>query len=213
MSYLEELRVFCEENGVDDQAREKMEDCEQWEVEAVLAQGGLTGVRNPSAAMISRLKTVHKGDGKGKGGRKGGAKGFENWNEDLQKQVEDFIWEKELDQRASDAIKECTDRVAEALLQKPMDDARNPSAVCLSLLKRIEQDLNGWGGRGNDRGGKGWGRDDGKGKGKGGRYGKNDGGYGGKNDGGYGGKKGGGKRGSPYESYGKGSGSKGYNPY
>jgi len=199
MSHFDELREFCDENGVDDQAREKMEACEGWEIKAVLAQGGLTDCRNPSAAMMSRLRTVQKG--KGKGGRKGGAKGFDNWNENLQKEVEDFIWEKQLDTRAAEAIKEVSERVAEALLQKPMDDARNPSAVCLSLLKRIEQDFNGWHGRG---GGKGWGRDEGKGgKGKGGGYGRNDGGYG-KSDGGYG-KKGGGKRGAPYESYGKNS--------
>lgn len=199
MSHLEELREFCIENGVDDQAREKIEEGEPWEIDAVLAQGCLTGARNPSATMISRLKAVQKGKGKG---RCKGAKGFDNWSDRVQQEVEDYIWQKELDTRAADAIKECDERVAKELLRRPMDDARNPSAVCLSLIKRIEQEFQGKGGKGKGKGGK----DDRKG------------GYGGGKDRkGYGGRDGGkgkrdGKNRSVYEGYGKDQG-KGYTPY
>ncbi|CAK0841404.1 unnamed protein product [Prorocentrum cordatum] len=160
-SAVEEFLFAAE--GLDEKASQALRDADPEVQKAVLARGDLTGTRDPSAALIARIRN------KGMGGKGGGAAAAV-----AAVDVEAYLAENDpLDERAQTAL-----RTAPAWVQAgvvaggEVKGAKNPSAALIARLNTIQTGgggggpdpwggwggMGGWGGKGWGGWGKGWGK-------------------------------------------------------
>jgi len=168
-----DVDAFCLESGLDEKATTELKNLDEASQREVLGRGSLTNTRNPSAVLLSRIRQLNQGGGGGGGGggRKGGYSAKNR--DDLEEEVTRFAKENDLDERATACLRESdADILTELFARGPLTDARNPSAMALSRIRSIKDDIaSGKIQRGGSRGkggSKGYdGGDKGKGKGKG----------------------------------------------
>jgi len=169
---------FCQDNGIDDDAARKLKECDYDMQCLVIGRGPLSDARNPSSVLLSRIRQANQGCA----GLPRKPKGPPQDRGKLNQEIDAFVRENQLDERAHTCLLESEEEVCRELFGRPLKDARNPSAVVLSLIRKIKHDIDKGCfrsrddvpryreplGRGVDygKGGKGY-DDKGKGKGKG----------------------------------------------
>jgi len=163
-----DVDAFCADNGIDEDAAIKLRECDYDTQCLVIGRGPLSDARNPSSVLLSRIRQANQGmNGLP---RKPKIPGGDRAQ--LNRDIENFVRDNYLDERANTCLMESEEEVCREVFKRPLKDARNPSAVVLSLIRQVKHDLdngvpfrdNRKGGKGGDKGGKGY--DKGKGKGK-----------------------------------------------
>lgn len=146
-----DAEVFIESNGLDERAAEAFRTCGAEVQQAVMERGDLKDARNPSSAVLGRMK-----DAKAEVGAGGGSWGGAGAGGAAPEEVEEFITSSGLDERAADAFRGCNPDVQRIVLDRGgLEDARNPSSAVLGRIKDA-QSLCSQGGFGGGGGGGGW---------------------------------------------------------
>jgi len=155
------LEDFIRANGIDDRAADTLRQCSSRVQEAVLDRGDLHGTRNPSSALLSRIRDATPAHGSGNGysdrdgqggssrgysrddyGGHGGHGGKDARSYSMGDAVEEFIRANYLDERASEALRSCPPDCQEAVLNRgDLQGTRNPSSVLLSRLRDLQGPL------------------------------------------------------------------------
>jgi hypothetical protein len=118
--------TFLLENGIDEKATEIFLACDAGVQEAVMARGDFADARNPSAALLGRIREAKKAGAAGQA-----PSGYS---------VEQFVTENELDERAIQTLMECSPHVQQVVMARgDLKDARNPSAALLGRIKEANQ--------------------------------------------------------------------------
>lgn len=146
-----DVEEFITANDLDERAADSIRGCNPEVQQVVMERGDLTDCRNPSAVILARIKDAGK---RGVGSRGGATAKPE--------EVEKFIEENTLDERAADALRSCTAQVQRIAIDRGnLQDARNPSAVILGRIRDAQNSRDMGGGQGfMDMGGKGMGKMD-----------------------------------------------------
>jgi len=159
----EDIDDFILDNDLDDRAADALRGSKPAVQRVVLDRGTLRDTRNPSSAVLGRIKDAQlgsSGPGQGSGAvrsaghpaasRESSTIQWAGGNaEDLEafKNVEDFITANDLDERAADAIRGCGLEVQQAVLARgSLRDARNPSSALLGRIKDVSNILGPTGG-------------------------------------------------------------------
>jgi len=139
-----EIDEFVRANDVDDRAAADLKDCPAEVQRRVLARGDLSSARNPSAALLVRIRDARVeargGSGGGSGGwMTGGGMGLPSSGD-----VEDFIKSNNVDSSAAEALRSASPTVKRVVITGGnISGADNPSAA---LLARIRDARAGGGG-------------------------------------------------------------------
>jgi len=164
MSIEEEMETFIEDNQLDGEASGILRELDESLARELLDRGPLTDARNPSAVVLSRLRSIKTAEKNQRfGSLPPGKPKMDLGN--LQREISKYVRDNELDERAESSLKEADENVLRELLSAgPLTDARNPSAVVMARLKEIQRDLDrddtytargkGGGGGGGGHGGK-----------------------------------------------------------
>jgi len=155
-----DVDAFCADNALDNEATTQLKNLDPEMQKEVLGRGPLTDARNPSAVLLSRIRKLR--DGPNRSRRSTALSDGER--KDLEHKVKRFIEDNDLDERASACLRESDDEILKELFARgPLTGARNPSAMVLSRIRSIKDDI------ADGRVGKSQRRDydDDKGKGKG----------------------------------------------
>jgi len=150
MGLEDELDEFIEKSGVDSRAGDALKAEAEDVKREVMQRGDLTDCRNPSAALMSRIKVAKenlsaKSSGGGGGSsivasrersrsprRSGGGGGGGPTKDEL----EGFISDNKIDDSAADQLRECDGPVQKQVMERgSLTDCRNPSAVCLGRIR------------------------------------------------------------------------------
>jgi len=123
-----EIDDFIRANDVDDRAAADLRDCPPEVQRKVLARGELSSARNPSAALLARIRDARASGGGGGGEGAGGPRS----NAD----VEDFIRTNGVDESAADSLRSSSPTVQRAVLGRgELKTARNPSSALLARIR------------------------------------------------------------------------------
>ncbi|CAL1131384.1 unnamed protein product [Cladocopium goreaui] len=124
---LDEVEQFIRENGLDASASNALRSALPAVQRQVLEQGSLTSCREPSAACVSRLR-------KAKVWADGNDAHIASPND-----VERFIQEHDLNERAADALRGVPPEVqAEVLAQGSLATCRDPNAGCIGRIAKAQ---------------------------------------------------------------------------
>lgn len=125
--------VLCwaQDNGLDDSATQVLLDMPPEQQEDVLSKGPLKDARNPSAVALSRMRDVCRA-------AKEAAKREVDMN-DLQYRLDQFLDEYQIDDRATQVLRQLDHHILADLLATPLTDVRNPSAVVLSRIRMVQE--------------------------------------------------------------------------
>jgi len=147
----DDLETFISENTLDDRAAELLRATAPEVQAAVMARGSLRDTRNPSSAVLGRIKDAQAGQKQQSWG--GGGNAAPSSQPGLYGNVDDFIQEYHIDQRAAEALRGASHDVQQAVLARGgLQDARNPSSAVLGRLRDAKQ---AYGGSGSKSGGGG----------------------------------------------------------
>eukprot|EP00927_Polykrikos_kofoidii_P028705 TRINITY_DN24990_c0_g1_i1.p1 TRINITY_DN24990_c0_g1~~TRINITY_DN24990_c0_g1_i1.p1 ORF type:complete len:1638 (-),score=319.69 TRINITY_DN24990_c0_g1_i1:93-5006(-) len=144
----EDVEAFIRSHDLDISASDALRHSEPRVQELVLDRG-IKGARNPSSALLARIrdaKSPPRGDGRSQRG------GSRDRRSKLQDDVERFIRNEDLDRAAADALRRCEPGIQEALLDRGLRGARNPSSALLARIRDMKAE------RHSGRGGSGYGR-------------------------------------------------------
>ncbi|CAK0866667.1 unnamed protein product [Prorocentrum cordatum] len=138
-----EVEDFIRANDVDSRAAEDLKDCVPEIQRKVLARGDLSTARNPSAALLARIRDarveVRGGGGGNDAHRAGGSVGLPST-----KDIDDYVTSSGVGERAAEALRTASPTVKRIVLASgPITGAADPSAV---LMDRIEGARSGRGG-------------------------------------------------------------------
>eukprot|EP00419_Tripos_fusus_P046466 CAMPEP_0172815088 /NCGR_PEP_ID=MMETSP1075-20121228/11576_1 /TAXON_ID=2916 /ORGANISM="Ceratium fusus, Strain PA161109" /LENGTH=316 /DNA_ID=CAMNT_0013654919 /DNA_START=95 /DNA_END=1042 /DNA_ORIENTATION=+ len=145
-----EIEDFIRANDVDDRAAADLKGCPPDVQRKVLARGELSSARNPSAALLARIRDARV-SGSGSLGLSNGMRGSSD--------VEDFIRANDVDESAADSLRSSSPTIQRAVLSRgELKTARNPSSALLARIRDAKMDIGsdsgrGSGGRGGDGGG------------------------------------------------------------
>jgi len=141
MSIEEEMETFIEDNQLDGEASGILRELDESLARELLDRGPLTDARNPSAVVLSRLRSIKTAEKNQRfGSLPPGKPKMDLGN--LQREISKYVRDNELDERAESSLKEADENVLRELLSAgPLTDARNPSAVVMARLKEIQRDL------------------------------------------------------------------------
>jgi len=141
MSIEEEMETFIEDNQLDGEASGILRELDESLARELLDRGPLTDARNPSAVVLSRLRSIKTAEKNQRfGSLPPGKPKMDLGN--LQREISKYVRDNELDERAESSLKEADEPVLRELLSAgPLTDARNPSAVVMARLKEIQRDL------------------------------------------------------------------------
>jgi len=133
MSAEDDDSVLCwaRENGLDDSATQVLLDMPPDQQDDVLGKGPLKDARNPSAVALSRMRDVCRA-------AKEAAKKDVDMN-DLQYRLDQFLDEYQIDDRATQVLRQLDHHILVDLLATPLTDVRNPSAVVLSRIRMVQE--------------------------------------------------------------------------
>lgn len=144
-----EIEDFIRSNDVDDRAAADLKGCPPEVQRKVLARGELSSARNPSAALLARIRDARV-SGSGSHALSNGMRG----NSD----VEDFIRGNDVDESAADSLRSSSPTIQRAVLSRgELKTARNPSSALLARIRDAKLDIgsDSGGGSGGRRGGEG----------------------------------------------------------
>lgn len=130
-----DVETFIAENDLDEKAMDALRDCAPEVQQTVMARGDLKDARNPSAALLGRIR-----DANAKGGMFGGAA--------KPHEVEKFILDNGLDERATDSLMSCSPQVQRMVIDRGgLSETRNPSSCVLGRIKDAKAGSGGgsWG--------------------------------------------------------------------
>lgn len=172
------LEDFISKFDLDERASGALREVPEAVQQAVIDRGDLTDVRNPSSAVIGRIRDAQNGTpsgGKGgswygagpygwDGGWGGCGGGSFPWSPAAPRrsepagmrpgEVEEFIRSNELDDRAADALRSCTTHVQRVVVDRgDVRSTRNPSSAVLGRIRDAQSSRPTSGGKGGD----GWG--------------------------------------------------------
>jgi len=121
-----EIDDFIRANDIDDRAAADLKDCPPEVQRKVLARGELSSARNPSAALLARIR-----DARVSGGPGGVGSGPRSSAD-----VEDFIRGNDVDESAADSLRSSSPTVQRAVLSRgELKTARNPSSALLARIR------------------------------------------------------------------------------
>mmetsp|Transcript_57762 Transcript_57762/g.162932 ORF Transcript_57762/g.162932 Transcript_57762/m.162932 type:complete len:345 (+) Transcript_57762:129-1163(+) len=131
-----EIDDFVRANDIDDRAANDLRDCDPEVQRKVLARGELSSARNPSAALLARIRDARASSSFG-------ASGDTRNNAD----VEDFIRGNDVDESAADSLRSSSPTVQRAVLTRgELKTARNPSSALLARIRDAKLGVPGIGG-------------------------------------------------------------------
>lgn len=141
------VEEFITAQSLDERAAASLRGASPAVQQVVMERGDLSDCRNPSAVILSRVKDANR-------------QGIGSWGGGGQKakpaEVEAFLAENSLDERASEALRTCTAEVQRTVIDRGgLADTRNPSAVILGRIKDAQAKGGGKGGMGGGFGGMG----------------------------------------------------------
>lgn len=120
-------------NGLDEKAADMLREAPAHVQKIVMDRGDLADCRNPSAVVSSRIREATRGIGGDRGITSSGRRASKD-------EVDSFIASAEVDDRAVEALKDCTPRVQATVIDRgPLSEAKNASAVILSRIKQAKQ--------------------------------------------------------------------------
>lgn len=123
-----EIDDFIRANDVDDRAAADLRDCPPDVQRKVLARGELSTARNPSAALLARIRDARVSGSSGASGMGNGLRGSAD--------VEDFIQTNDVDESAADSLRSSSPTVQRAVLSRgELKTARNPSSALLARIR------------------------------------------------------------------------------
>jgi len=104
---------------------------------------GVSGARNPSSALLARLRDM---EARGSGG--GRDRGYDmppanRRPSRMEDDVETFVRANGVDEMAADALRRCGPEVQEAVMEKGISGARNPSSALLARIRDAEMRVSG----------------------------------------------------------------------
>jgi len=149
--HMDEVYEFLDAHNMDERAREAMLSTSRRVQEAVLDRGRFDQhVRNPSAALLARIRDAEKEERvpDNSYGRRSdepppstrprfeshGGGGRQQQGPSLARQVDDFVQEHALDDKAAKMLRECPESVQRLALGRGLTGARNPSAALTAAL-------------------------------------------------------------------------------
>lgn len=143
----DEIEDFIRSNDVDDRAALDLKGCPPEVQRKVLARGELSSARNPSAALLARIRDARV-SGSGSLGLGNGMRS----NSD----VEDFIRANDVDESAADSLRSSSPTIQRAVLSRgELKTARNPSSALLARIRDAKMDIGSDAGGSGGRGGGG----------------------------------------------------------
>merc|ERR1719271_217723 len=130
-----DIHSFISENGLDDRCGETLLRCSMEVQAAVMARGNCKDCRNPSSAILGRIKEIHS-EGVGHG-------------EATEEEVEGFIMEAMLDDRASASLRNSTPEVQRIVIDRvTLAAIKNPNSAVLGRIKDAQRGVAAGGGGG-----------------------------------------------------------------
>lgn len=125
----DEIDDFIRSNDVDDRAANDLRDCPADIQRKVLARGELSTARNPSAALLARIRDARNSGAIG-GYRDSGGPGRNG------AEIEDFIKGNDVDESAADSLRSSSPTIQRAVLARgDLKSARNPSSALLARIR------------------------------------------------------------------------------
>lgn len=122
----DEIEDFIEDNKIDDRAADDLRDCPGDVQRKVLARGELSSARNPSAALLARIRDARAGMER----RQGPAPSRDDPD------IEEFIKHNEVDESAGDTLRSSSPGVQRTVLARgELKSARNPSSALLARIR------------------------------------------------------------------------------
>jgi len=141
-----EMQNFVEEHNFDQSIINILKDLDpEWQ-DAVVAKGPLDNARNPNAVIKARIYQIEDLKKKEKNKVKD-----EDEREQFEQEVETYITDNNLDERCRTVLLETEPEVVRELMIQTLTASRNPSAVVLSRIRRIQDELSGEPGWANGR--------------------------------------------------------------
>jgi len=132
--------AYCRANGVDAAAQDTLRRVDP-AVAQVVMEKGVGTARNPSSALLARIRDV---ESRMVGSSNGRDRGHDSAppprkRSRLEDDVEAFIRSNGVDEMAADALRRCSPDVQEAVMEKGVGGARNPSSALLARIRDAEQ--------------------------------------------------------------------------
>ncbi|CAK9045204.1 unnamed protein product [Durusdinium trenchii] len=123
----DELEDFIKDNNVDSRAASDLRDCTGEVQRKVIARGDLSSARNPSAALLARIRDARNSGGTVTRGHHAGGSTPE---------LEEFIAHNKVDESAADSLRSCSPEVQRTVIARgELKTARNPSSALLSRIR------------------------------------------------------------------------------
>merc|ERR1719401_3292485 len=145
----DEIDKFLQANDVDDRCSNDLRACPPEVQRIVLSRGDLSTARNPSAALIARIRDARTSVSNGSSGDRGGCGGGSRSNPSGDPSVEAFLRSNDVDESAAASLRGCPPDVQRTVIARgDLTGARNPSSALLSRSRDATQ-----GGGGNLYGG------------------------------------------------------------
>lgn len=136
-----EVDEFIRSNDLDDGAASALKSCSTDVLRAVLDRGDLRGARNPSSAVMMRIKDAKAGAACGgipSGMLPLGCSGgiVSGPDADVRAAVDEFLRANDVDERAAESLRACPAHVQKVVLGRgDLSGARNPSSALLTRIK------------------------------------------------------------------------------
>lgn len=116
------------------------------DVQELVLERGLEGARNPSALLLQRIRDAR--DGHGREGRDlrrraigaiGAAPAVPapQAARGMAQEVEEYLARYQVDAMACEALRNCEPRIKEAVVQRGLEGARNPSSALLAKIREF----------------------------------------------------------------------------
>merc|ERR1719356_983586 len=124
-----EIDDFVRSNDIDERAAADLRNCPGDIVRKVLARGELSTARNPSAALLARIRDARSSPSVSGGG---GA------------EVEEFIKNNDVDESAADMLRSSDASIQRTVIGRgELKTARNPSSALLSRIRDAKMGIGG----------------------------------------------------------------------
>merc|ERR1719215_327964 len=137
MGLEDDVEDFIKRSAVDDRAAAVLRGEDEKTQRAVLDRGEMSDCTNPSAALMARIRVAKESSGGGSARPRSPPRGSGPMEgAPTQKEIDDFIKDNDIDERAARQLKESSGAVQKNVLDRGgLTDCRNPSAVCLARLR------------------------------------------------------------------------------
>ncbi|CAK9076310.1 unnamed protein product [Durusdinium trenchii] len=150
---VEELEDFIHDNSLDERAASALRTAAQWLQRQVLDQGSLHTCRDPNAGLMGRIRRAQQPSQfsvqqASVPPRKEVFNAFPGQTAPTARDIERFIEENCLNERAADALRSADSPVQQQVLdQGSLHGTREPSAACIGRISKIQRKARkrGWG--------------------------------------------------------------------